>query len=713
MFHKKNYLVQGKGKGESAHAVLNRIHSALLLSLLATASPTWAVLTPELSSEQPIEFDAQTQTLTARGDARLVHEDLLFEADEIQWRQRDSHVAAEGNIHLTKQSFRLVADRIDYHLPTHRFDIGDFRLGEVPLYVIGSSLEGSIDAVTLWGDTLYLHEPDTFSLNLKSHSTQFYPNNRVEMRHVVFRIGKVPFFYLPYYRQELLKSTIQIQTEAGYRGNLGAYAKTRTLFPVNESLKVGANLDYYIKRGILAGPALEYDVTLAPGYTLHGELESGYINDHGDKGEDLLNNPVPEERAFVEWKHKQHIGQWADITARLSYWSDSEVERDFRPKLFRHNQQPDTFLEAVHTGNNSFASVFGRFRPNNFQSLNERLPEVRFDSMPSPLGSKGLYQRFHIAYAHLIEKRLNNGLETIRSDRFNGFYQILHPIRATEWLTLTPSTGVQLTHYANALGSQYTRLLAQFGLDAEMTASSTWDYNNRLWKIDGLRHTVRPVLRYRYIPKANQGHKRIPQIDDEVFSTTLPLIDLGEIRSIDDLRETHLIRLGIENFLQTRRTDYGSRQLTTFDLYQDIRISREHSEKTFSDLYTDLKVMPVDWFRFRLFNRFNPEDLTFNETRTTIAVNDGDIWALSLTTDNLQKQIDQYGLGFDYKLNERWLFNSHWRYDTRLSAFTRHAYGLTTYIGNSWKAAFELAFNEGSSREDQAQLNLRLKLLGL
>ena len=246
-----------------------------------------------------------------------------------------------------------------------------------------------------------------------------------------------------------------------------------------------------------------------------------------------------------------------------------------------------------------------------------------------------------------------------------------------------------------------------------MTASSTWDYNNRLWKIDGLRHTVRPVLRYRYIPKANQGHKRIPQIDDEVFSTTLPLIDLGEIRSIDDLRETHLIRLGIENFLQTRRTDYGSRQLTTFDLYQDIRISREHSEKTFSDLYTDLKVMPVDWFRFRLFNRFNPEDLTFNETRTTIAVNDGDIWALSLTTDNLQKQIDQYDLGFDYKLNERWLFNSHWRYDTRLSAFTRHAYGLTTYIGNSWKAAFELAFNEGSSREDQAQLNLRLKLLGL
>ena len=689
-------------------------YKILLLSLLAV-STAWATsehgLRPELSSEKPIEFDQEAQTLTARVDARLVHGDILFEADEIQWQQRTNQVVANGDLTLTDKKFRLVADHINYHLPTRQFEVGSFRLGQMPIYVIGSSLQGSPDVITLWSDKLYLNEPDPFSLNITSHSMEFYPNDRVQMRHAVFRIGKVPFFYLPYYQQKLQeKSAVQFSGELGYRGNLGAYVKTNTLFPLNESLKVGANLDYYTERGVLIGPALEYDITLAPGHTMYGELDSGYINDTGDKEEDILGNSVPEDRVFIEWKHKQQVGEWVDITALLSYWSDSEVERDFRPELFSDNQQPDTFLEAVHTGDNYFASVFGRFRPNNFQSVNERLPEVRFDYVPSPLGKTGFYERFQAAYAHLKEKPIEGGPE-LRSDRFNAYYQLLRPIRAKDWLTLTPSIGTQVTHYGDAIGSQYTRFLGQIGFDAEMTAYSMWDYQNRIWEIDGLRHTIRPIFNYRYIPEADQGQARIPQVDDEAFSTTLPLIDLGDIRNIDDLHEMHLIRLGIENLLQTRHTDYGSRQLASLDLYQDIRFSRERGEKTFSDLYTDFELSPVHWFSFNLFNRFSPEELTSNETRTSFAINDGDIWSLTLTTDNLQREIDQYSLEFDYKLAERWLFHSQWRYDTRLSSFTRQSYGLTTYVGYSWEAGFEVALHEGTSREGQAEVNFSLRLL--
>ena len=688
------------------------IHIVLITSLcisLAEASS----FKPQLSSDTTIEFDEETQRLVARGNAELVHEDFFFKADEISFLQSENSVEAIDRISLTQDSMRLVADRISYQISDRSFESGSFRLGERPLYLVGDSLEGNPDQIQFMRNILYLNEPDPFSLNIKNRSLNYYPGDKVQVKHAIFRIGKVPFFYLPSYEQKIRQSSIRFNADAGYRGNLGAYIKTSTLFPINESLRAGANLDYYSERGFLVGPAFEYDYTFKPGYTMRGSLESGYINDHGDKEEDILGNDVPEDRGFIEWKHKQKIGKIADITSHVTYRSDSEVERDFRPEEFRDNQEPDSFLEAIHTGDNYFISAFGRFRPNNFQIVSERLPEIGFDLLPTPIGPTGLYHQFSTDYAHLKKKSLT-GLPEIRSDRFNAFYQLSRPFQLTEWLNFKPIAGGQITHYGDAIGTQYTRLLGQFGFDTEAIVSSTWDYKNKIWGIDGLRHILRPVLRYRYIPEADQGADRIPKIDDTTFNTSLPLIDLGELRNIDELREIHLVRLGLENLLQTRYPEgYGSKQLVALNLYQDIRFSKEPGEKTFSNFFTDLELTPVHWFKFELFNRFDPEELTLQETRTRTTVSDGDIWAISLSTDNLQREIDQYFFDFDYKLNERWLFNLSLGYDTRLSSFTRQEYSLTTYFGNSWEVEFEIAAFEGSSRENQVQFNVSFRLLDL
>ena len=106
---------------------------------------------------------------------------------------------------------------------------------------------------------------------------------------------------------------------------------------------------------------------------------------------DSLNRPIEQNRGFAEWRHKHKHGERFTTTASLSYWEDSEVTRDFRDDIFNENQRPDTFIEAAYAGDNFLLSVFSRFRPNDFQLIQERLPEVRFDLLPTEFSNTNIY----------------------------------------------------------------------------------------------------------------------------------------------------------------------------------------------------------------------------------------------------------------------------------------------------------------------------------
>ncbi|MFR6034204.1 MAG: hypothetical protein ACLUKN_14155, partial [Bacilli bacterium] len=85
------------------------------------------------------------------------------------------------------------------------------------------------------------------------------------------------------------------------------------------------------------------------------------------------------DRFFAEFRHSPMVSDSVSLTGNVSYWSDEFVTRDFRPELFYDNQTPDNFGEAMYYGNFFTASVFTRFAPNDWELVQQRLPEVRFD----------------------------------------------------------------------------------------------------------------------------------------------------------------------------------------------------------------------------------------------------------------------------------------------------------------------------------------------
>lgn len=688
-----------------------------------------------------MEFDEASQRLIARGDARLEFEDTRIRADRITYYQEYSLADAEGDVVISRDGYRLLADRISFDAENSVFSAQVLRTGQWPFYVSGVEAGGGEDDANVLGGTFYYGNPGPFGLSVEAREIQYLDAEAESVRldGAKFRIGRVPFLYLPGYTHYLNNPPYFIDLEGGINGELGAFVQSTTLFPVNDFLRAGANFDLYSERGVLIGPTSQYTYNTET-QEIVGALSTGYINDQGDTEEDLLGDPIDADRGFIEWRHKHGIGERISLAGSLTYWSDSEVTRDFREDYYFDNQNPDTFAEGVYAGDNYFVSAFGRFRPNDFQLIQERLPEIRFDLLPVPIWKTGVYHRIGASYARLREDpdRFAPLVDEVsEADRLDFAYRIERPFLLTNWLTFKPIAGARITHYTNqeidslSLGAfsdpfstspspialsddQFTREIAELGFDLEARAYATYPTQNRTWGIDGLRHLVRPVVRYRYFSDPDSENEIAP-IDRRTFNLRRPVLDLSDLRSVDQISETHLARLGVENLFQTRAKEYGSRTLATLNFYQDVLFERAQrfdgdDEDTFNASWVEFTLNPAPWIKFDLTTRFQTENLTLEELRTRTALISGEIWEIGFSTDFLDEVIDQYAFDFVYRLNERYSFLTDTRFDAETSEFIRASFGLQTRLGSTWEILYALTFREGAERESDVEFDIRVRL---
>jgi len=671
---------------------------------------------PKLSAEKILHSGIEGQgTVTAIKDASVTTATFRVSADEIKIDEATGLAEASGEVTLTQKALRVLARKAAYDSQKKTVSADMLRMGKPPLYIEGQTLSGSAANAEITNATLYFNEPDPYGLNIHSNGVAYDADTQdITLKGATFRLGPIPFFYLPTYTQERTdRPPVSVQTRFGFRNDLGAYGQTTTFWTKNPVVQPGLLLDYYSKRGPLVGPALKYDYLSNPDWMQSGTFESGYIHDTGGAEFDLLNNLVPTDRYFMDWKHKGTLDGMVDLTSTMYWWSDSNVLRDFRQNLWQDNQLPDNFVEAVHRDENSFISAFTRYRPNNFELIQQRLPEVRYDLMPTQLWQSGVYQEAQSSFVQLTEQSLA-AAPTLHSNRFDAYYGLRYPITPTAWSTITPVLGGRVTNYQDTLNDQgqFTRFLGQVGFDAEMRSFGKWGYTNPTWEIDGLHHVLRPVLMYRYIPNAQQGQGKIPEIDsNDTFSPYPPVVDRNSTRSVDQLYTTNLIRYGVENIIQTRDATYGSRDLASFNIYNDLRLQRAPGTSMASDLWTALGIYPADWLHLDVFTRFDPGALTLREARTRVRVLDGEKWAVAFYTENLQHEIDQYWLEAMYKISERYQVRGRWRFDQRLGYVTEQTYALRTRLGNSWDIEYEISYYRGTTNQNGIGFNVRFDLL--
>lgn len=665
----------------------------------------------ELNSNDPVVYDHSTGELRAHGSAELRYQETLLTANEILYNSKERRASASGSLAITNPEIRLIGDEASYSLDEKTVRGKNIRFGQPPFHAMVSGIVATEDWIEMENATLFLGEPSPLSINLRARRVRYIPDESLEAKGVTFRIGQVPFFYLPSFTRTAGGVRTEFTAFAGYSGNLGAYAFLGTRTPIFNSFSLGPEIGFYGRRGLMIGPGFSYKAD-STDYWLLGNFSSGYIHDRGDTGTDRLNRQIDHNRSYVEWRHKQRFGESLEFTAQADLWSDSEVTRDFRADLFRRNQFSDNFFEAAYLGEDYVVSAFTRVSPNNFQVVPERLPEIRFDLMPRKAGEY-FYHQLQASAAVLRED--NPLLTDTRSDRLDLYYGVQMPIQVTDWLTITPKAGARITHYQRAQNGRddYTRGLGEIGLDAEMNAFAVYDYTNKLWGINGIRHVVKPRVQYRFIPEADRGAPFIPIVDRQAFTTQLPPIDLGHVRHLDEMDEIHTLRYGLDNLFQTRNEAYGSQDILSVFVANDLRFSRQPGQEFVSDIHTQISFTPVYWFRFDTFNRLSPQEPELQEMNTAITLTDARFWSLRLGTEYTEGLIEQYSAIYAFRLNEDFRVIADLRYDASRNQFSRQVYSLVQNLANSWEVHYQIYFNTGTERESANGVGLSFSYLSL
>lgn len=662
---------------------------------------------PQLTADQS---RSTTEATVWTGHARLDYEGATLTADEIAYDPRQRKATAKGQVILTRGNRRLLAEELTYGLEDQSLTVKNLRLGEHPIYISGQEVAGTPERLTLTNAELTYTEPGPFTPTLAAERLTYYDGDRIEAERVRLGLGDFRPIPLTVFTRSVGEPLLsQVSGTAGYGRRLGLYTEIKALAPVASGLDLGGGLGYYTARGLLAGPAAAYESTTADGRLL-GELRTGYIHDHGERLTDILGRPVPKDRGFVGWTHRQNSGERFSMTADVNYWSDSEVMRDFRAEEFFEVQTPDTFVEAAYSGDNYIISAFTRFQPNSYHAVQERLPELRFDLLPLEVGL-GVYERGNASLVALREEFPGGGLER-EVNRIDAYYGLSRPWNPRSGVSVTPVVGGRMTHYSSTVGNadDYTRMIGEVGFDARLQASGVYDYRNAAWGIDGLRHLVTPGLSYRYAPEAGHGRGSIVPIDREVFSTYLQPLGLADVRNIDDLRGLDTLRLSLENVLQTRDKVYGSRDLARLGLAADWQLDEPAGSDDFSDLHLDFALMPAPWLEWAVYQRFDAETGTPREVGTGLTVRDADVWALQFSNHYLENELEEYGIDYRYRVNEVYSVLARLRYDAVDSRLVEQSYALQQNLQNLWTVRYGIELREGSRRESSFGFSLTVEL---
>jgi len=208
-----------------------------------------------------------------------------------------------------------------------------------------------------------------------------------------------------------------------------------------------------------------------------------------------------------------------------------------------------------------------------------------------------------------------------------------------------------------------------------------------------------PRLSYRYIPERDRGTAQIPRIDDEVFSTYLQPLGLGEQRNIDDLHATNTLRLGIDNVLQTRDAQLGTRDLLVFNVANDFRFRRRPGERDVSEIHTEAALMPAPWLQVDVYESFAPRNFSLREFNSGITVHDGTAWSLRFGNNFLRNEIQEYSIDGRMRINERYEALTRLHYDARRRRFNEQSYGIVQNLGNTWLVTYAVNLYSGRRRE--------------
>jgi lipopolysaccharide assembly outer membrane protein LptD (OstA) len=547
----------------------------LVLGIALSASGVPDVDLPTEIPDEPLDIragrlESTNNMLIASGGVTGRFENAMIRADYLSGNPDTGDFHMEGNILFERGDVIWQGSELDYNYITQSGNFGPSSLNFDPVLM-------SVDHVERVSTNEYMLQGAEFTTCTNSHShyhvtakeARLVDEKYLVAKGVTVYVGKVPIFYMPYWRQKLSKSIFTF--EFGFGSEWGAYGLINATVPLTRELDSSTDLNLYSKRGVGLGQGFSWEYPNAV-----GEFAAFYLKDEDpytkyDSAE--ARELIGDDRYRLKLEHLQHFTDTHYVNTKLNYLSDPAILEEFFKSEYRNNAQPENYLSWVYGNNLIGTEAFANHRLNDFYSNTDRI-EYSLDLYRTKLANSPFYVQSEntVAYLDRVHAETNVPvMASFDSRRVDTDNAVLLPQR-WGFLNLVARASYRATYYSDTSavnnGDEEVRQVPGAGLEVSFQATKILSERER-WYGRGLRHKIEPYADYRYADSSIDPNKLL-QFDD-----------------VDGLMDENRVQLGLRNVLQTRRDNRTSRfidlDIYTYYLVEDYGIKDDDFDSLFLD----------------------------------------------------------------------------------------------------------------------------------
>ncbi|HOK41472.1 MAG TPA: hypothetical protein PLD27_10595 [bacterium] len=249
------------------------------------------------------------------GNNELRYLNQLLKSEYLVYNKNENTIHSEEEVYITSEEYQMKAERFKINLITEDLYLTNSSGEYLPWYYKAEKVE-------VKKREEYILEKGYFTScnEVNPHfrfvfkKIRFIKNDKLLGYNMFFYIGKIPIFYLPYFRKNLKYSPWSYTI--GYSNTRGLFMKNRYDIYHKDKINFQVLLDLYTKAGI--GTGLKYeqndDTTLSNilGYHINEKI-----------------NKEKNERYKIEGNYSRKINQQIIFTSLFNYYSDANINQSY------------------------------------------------------------------------------------------------------------------------------------------------------------------------------------------------------------------------------------------------------------------------------------------------------------------------------------------------------------------------------------------------
>lgn len=585
--------------------------------------------------ESEIKVDAQNQymdnnKLIASGDVEIAWEDYRIFCEYLEFNQDTKELLAKGRITMSSKETVLTGERLSFNLKTREGEIYD-TYGQMP-----PTIRYTTDKLTqVDNDTLTFNKLDFTSCTqclprwkFSCTKGKIKKEKYIEMTNLLFKIKKIPIFYLPYVRYPVDKdgrATGILMPNFGTSSIRGFFLLNAFFWAIKPNVDLTLYFDYYARAGIGLAQEFRYLTN-----QMDGNIKFYLFN--YKKG-----NIVGAEKSsdyYLKMEHKQRINFLnTKITIAVDRQSDANFLRlfsnDFDSVLTRNSR-------SMGSIDSSFANVkisINGMRNDTYYTFVNRstsisyLPQIKINWNQQKLGKLPGYFSLGVVYATVNRVGISYDADDliyvsdVSSTRLNLNPSYMLGLLRFPWLNAYLSMETNFTYYPKSKDPNSTSKdiiildepLKLYYHSADLILKGPVFSKIFESRYSKFKHVIEPKITIKYVTKVDEeDKKRLIPVD---------YFDFPSYSFVGFSLSTRILH-------KSKNSKSSPREILSYTISQDYYFDPQLANRgrningvfpEFSQLDNTLRLRPFKDFSFDASLTFNHYLKSFTNTRIALS----------------------------------------------------------------------------------------------